>query len=166
MRSATLPSRWRERRSTVRSRKRDPLAEQLAQALLRRPAVGADHRQVDRRRALEAGVREQRGRRARPAATVRDFGSKTSRTGASLLDSSRTASSTREQRRLQLQLLGAERLLAGACSFGLVSSSISSSTFCALAPGGSSVTTSCHWPRARSSIFQRARTLSEPRPVA
>jgi hypothetical protein len=23
-------------------------------------------------------------------------------------------------------------------------------------PGGSSVTTSCHWPRARSSIFQRA----------
>ena len=28
------------------------------------------------------------------------------------------------------------------------------------APGGSSVTTSCHWPRARSSIFQRARTFS------
>jgi hypothetical protein len=50
--------------------------------------------------------------------------------------------------------------------FGLVSSSISSSTFCALVPGGSSVTTTCHWPRARSSIFQRARTLSEPRPLA
>ena len=31
--------------------------------------------------------------------------------------------------------------------------------------GGSSVTTSCHWPRARSSIFQRARTLRLPRPV-
>ena len=29
------------------------------------------------------------------------------------------------------------------------------------APGGSSVTTSCHWPRARSSIFQRARTRSD-----
>ena len=31
---------------------------------------------------------------------------------------------------------------------------------------GSSVTKTCHWPRARSSIFQRARTLSEPRPLA
>jgi hypothetical protein len=30
----------------------------------------------------------------------------------------------------------------------------------ALTPCGNSVTTSCHWPRARSSIFQRARTFS------
>jgi hypothetical protein len=51
-------------------------------------------------------------------------------------------------------------------SFGLVSSSISSSTFWPDVPGGSSVTTSCHWPRARSSIFQRARTFRLPRPVS
>src|SRR6185369_9805421 len=36
--------------------KAHPLAEQLHEALLRRPAVCSDHRQVDRRRALEAGV--------------------------------------------------------------------------------------------------------------
>ena len=50
-------------------------------------------------------------------------------------------------------------------TLGLVISSISSSTFWLLTPGGSSFTTSCHWPRARSSIFQRARTFRLPRPV-
>ena len=33
-------------------------------------------------------------------------------------------------------------------------------------PGGNSVMTTCHWPRASSSIFQRARTLRLPRPVS
>ena len=39
----------------------DPLGQHLAQRLLRRPAVQPDHRQVDRRRRLQAGVRQQRG---------------------------------------------------------------------------------------------------------
>ena len=39
-------------------------------------------------------------------------------------------------------------------------------TVCDEVPGGSSVTTACHWPRASSSIFQRARTFMLPRPVA
>jgi hypothetical protein len=43
---------------------------------------------------------------------------------------------------------------------------ISSSTFFAEVPGGSSYTTICHWPRASRSMFQRARTRTDPRPVA
>ena len=49
---------------------------------------------------------------------------------------------------------------------GFVSSSISSSTFCDDVPGGNSVTTICHWPRAKSSICQRARTFRLPRPLS
>jgi hypothetical protein len=41
---------------------------------------------------------------------------------------------------------------------GLVIASISSWTFFAEAPGGSSVTTICHCPRASRSIVHRART--------
>ncbi len=99
-----------------------------------------------------------------PCSTVRLRGSNTRRTGASLLDSSRTASSTASTAAFSCTC-SCDSAFLPALSFGLVSSSISSSTFCALVPGGSSVTTSCHWPRARSSIFQRARNFSEPRPV-
>ena len=93
------------------------------------------------------------------------LGSKTRRTGASLSDSSRTASSTASTvvRCACCSLLST---FLPAFTFGLVSASISSSTCCVLVPGGSSVTTSCHWPRASSSIFQRARTLRLPRPPA
>ena len=100
-----------------------------------------------------------------PCSTVRLRGSNTRRTGASLLDSSRTASSTASTAAFSCTC-SCDSAFLPALTFGLVSSSISSSTFCALVPGGSSVTTSCHWPRARSSIFQRARSFSEPRPAA
>ena len=95
---------------------------------------------------------------------VRLRGSKTRRTAASLPDSSRTPSSSASTAPLSWTCSGVSAFLP-ALIFGLVISSISSSTFWLLVPGGSSVTTSCHWPRASSSIFQRARTFSEPRPV-
>ena len=41
--------------------KLDPLAQHQAQGLLHRPAVQADHRHVDRRRRLQAGMRQQAG---------------------------------------------------------------------------------------------------------
>ena len=96
--------------------------------------------------------------------TVRVFGSNTRRTAASLLDSSRTASSTASTAAFSCTCSVVSAFLP-ALTFGLVSSSISSSTFCVLVPGGSSCTTSCHWPRARSSMLQRARTFRLPRPV-
>ncbi len=92
------------------------------------------------------------------------FGSHTRRTAASLLDSSRTPSSTASMLALS-STCSLPRAFLPVLIFGLVMSSISSSTFCVLTPGGSSVTTSCHWPRASSSIFQRARTFRLPRPV-
>ena len=92
------------------------------------------------------------------------LGSKTKRTGASLLDSSRTTSSTAKTVALSWVWSALSAFLP-ALTLGLVSSSISSNTFWLLTPGGNSLTTNCHWPRARSSITQRARTLSEPRPV-
>ena len=92
------------------------------------------------------------------------LGSQTRRTAASLLDSSRTPSSTASTLALSWFCSCVSAFLP-ALTLGLVSSSISSSTRWVLTPGGSSVTTSCHWPRARSSIFQRARHFSEPRPV-
>ena len=95
---------------------------------------------------------------------VRVLGSNTKRTAASLLDSSRTTSSTDNTVALSWFCSGLRAFLP-ALTLGLVSSSISSSTRWLLTPGGSSFTTNCHWPRARSSITQRARTLSEPRPV-
>ena len=92
------------------------------------------------------------------------LGSQTRRTAASLLDSSRTTSNTAS--RLALSWFwSCDRAFLPALTLGLVSSSISSSTRWVLTPGGSSVMTNCHWPRARSSIFQRARHFSEPRPL-
>src|SRR5664279_3053051 len=91
--------------------KADPLAEQLQEALLRRPAVGADHRQVDRRRALQAGVGEQRVDEValRHGARLRLEDESHRRLLARLVA---YRVDDREQRRLQLQLLGAEGLLA------------------------------------------------------
>ncbi|MNY02599.1 hypothetical protein D3C86_1351740 [compost metagenome] len=91
------------------------------------------------------------------------LGSNTSRTGASLPDSSRTASSTASSEVFSCTCSGVSAFLPVRI-FGLVISSISSSTFCADVAGGSSCTTICHWPRAISSIFQRARTFRLPRP--
>ncbi|KAG1168246.1 hypothetical protein G6F35_017495 [Rhizopus arrhizus] len=92
------------------------------------------------------------------------FGSKTRRTAASLPDSSRTASSRFSMTALACVCSGV-RLFLPDLTFGLVISSISSRTFWPDVPGGSSVITSCHWPRAISSNCQRARTFSEPRPA-
>ena len=112
MRSSTLASRCSVRSLTVCWRNADPLDEDLAQALQRRPAVAADHRQVDRRRALEAGVREQRVdqflRRDRAALGLEDEAHR--RVAARLVA---RGVEHAEDRRLQLQLLGAQRLLAG-----------------------------------------------------
>ncbi len=80
-------------------------------------------------------------------------------------DSSRTASSRSSIAFFVLSCSGVSVFLPS-LSFGLVSSSISSSTFWPDVFGGSSVTTSCHWPRARSSIFHFARTFRLPRPVS
>jgi hypothetical protein len=115
-----------------RGAKARPLAEQLAQALLRRPAVGADHRQVDRRRALEARVREQRvdelGLRHGARLRLEDD---PHRRFLARLVADRVEH--REHRRLQLQLL---RLQAPSCR---------------RAPSGWSVPRSPRAPSARSS---------------
>ena len=93
------------------------------------------------------------------------LGSNTRRTAASLPDSSRTVSSTDSTSALRFCCSGVNAFLP-VRTLGLVSSSISSSTFWVELPGGNSVTTICHWPRAMSSVTQRALTLSEPRPEA
>ena len=71
------------------------------------------------------------------------LGSNSRRTGASLLDSSRTPSSTIRMLALSCVCSWVSAFLP-AFTLGLVSSSISSSTRCVLTPGGNSVTTSCH----------------------
>ena len=48
---------------------------------------------------------------------------------------------------------------------GLEQASISDITVAVDTPGGSSVMTSFHWPRARFSIFHLARTRRLPRPL-
>ncbi len=91
----------------------DPLGEHLPQALLRRPAVGADHRHVDRRGALEARVREQRRQQIvlRRAARLRLEHQPHRRLLARLVSNGIEHG---EHRGLELQLLGPERFLAGA----------------------------------------------------
>ncbi len=93
-----------------------------------------------------------------------DFGSNTRRIGASRPDSSRTVSSTARIFCFK-DICSGDSAFFPSLTLGLVSSSISSNTFCEDVPGGSSVTTACHWPRAMSSIFQRARTFRLPRPL-
>ena len=91
---------------------RDPLGQDLAQAFLRRPAVGADHRQVDRRRAFERGVGEQRGdqllllHRARLRLEHEAHLGLLARFVAYRVEH-------RKHAQPQLHLLGGERLLAG-----------------------------------------------------
>ena len=92
------------------------------------------------------------------------FGSKTRRTGASFVDSSRTASSTASTVAFSC-VCSALTLLRPASTFGLVSSSISSSTWRAGA-GRQLGDDERHWPRASCSTFQRARTFRPPRPLS
>ena len=93
------------------------------------------------------------------------LGSNTKRTAASLLDSSRTPSSTFRMVDLRLFCSGVKVFLP-TFTFGFVISSISCSTRWEEVAGGNSFTTICHWPRANSSIDQRARTLILPRPAS
>ena len=93
------------------------------------------------------------------------LGSKTKRTGAPRVDSSRTLSKTFRMVCLRLVCSGLKDFLPN-FTFGLVSSSISCNTFCVDVAGGNSLTTTCHCPRANSSTLQRARTLIEPRPFS
>ena len=92
------------------------------------------------------------------------FGSNTSRTGCVRSDSSRALSSIDSINCFSRVCSGVSDFLPGLFC-GLAIASISSSTFFAEVPGGSSTTTICHWPRARRSMLQRARTRTEPRPV-
>ena len=95
-----------------------------------------------------------------------DFGSSTRRTGEDLSDSSRTASSAREHQVLQVDLLLRERLLA---LLGLRigrALDVLEHRRAWTRRSGSSVTATCHWPRASSSTVQRARTRRLPRPVS
>ena len=93
------------------------------------------------------------------------FGSNTKRTAASLLDSSRTPSKTLRMVDFKLFCSGV-RVFLPTFTLGLVISSISCKTRWDEVAGGNSLTTICHWPRANSSIDQRARTLTLPRPVS
>ena len=94
-----------------------------------------------------------------------DFGSSTMRTGDDLSDSSRTVSSAASITVFRLTCSCASDFLP---SFGLgfVARSMSSSTARVDTPNGSSVTAMRHWPRARSSTVQRARTRRLPRPLS
>mmetsp|Transcript_57652 Transcript_57652/g.135681 ORF Transcript_57652/g.135681 Transcript_57652/m.135681 type:complete len:823 (+) Transcript_57652:883-3351(+) len=89
-----------------------PLAQHLAQALLRGAAVGADHGQVDRRAALQAGVGQQRVDQVlllhRAALGLEDDAHR--RVLAGLVAH---AVQHRQQAGLELQLLGRQRLFAG-----------------------------------------------------
>jgi len=91
----------------------DPLGQHLAQALLRR--AGPSRPTI----VMLTGTLDSRLVCASSAvistlcSIARLLGSKTSRTGASLPDSSRTASSTASTAGLELNLIGRERLLAG-----------------------------------------------------
>ncbi len=59
MRSSTLPRRCRAAPRDRVDAERAPLAQDVAQRLLTRPAVGTDHHQIRRHAGLEAGVRQQ-----------------------------------------------------------------------------------------------------------
>ena len=163
MRSSTLPRRWRERRSMVPWRnaihscsicRNDFWVGRPSRPIIVRLMGDDVSRLVCANNAVMSSCCSMR----------LVLGSNTSRTGASLLDSSRTTSSTASTLALSWVWSCVNAFLP-ALTFGLVNSSISSSTRWLLTPGGNSVTTSCHCPRASSSIFQRARTFSEPRPV-
>jgi hypothetical protein len=107
MRASTLLSGARCARD-VCARKSIHSTQDLAQALQRGPAVAADHHQVERRGGFEAGVREQRVDelllvdRLGSSARTRDAPARPCPIRRA------PASSTREHRRLQLQLLGAQ----------------------------------------------------------
>ncbi len=60
MRSSTLPRRWRQRRVTVNWRNPTHSPRIAPSPFCARPAVGADHHQVERRVRFQARVREQR----------------------------------------------------------------------------------------------------------
>ena len=164
MRSCTFASRWRVRRSTVARRKsihsRRIVRSPFCTGRPSRPTIVRFSGTLDSRLVCASSVVINSA-----CSTVRLFGSKTRRTFASLLLSSRTVSSTASTVCLSCTWSCKSAFLP-ALTFGFVSSSISAITLAALVPGGSSLTTSCHWPRARSSMTQRARTFRLPRPPA
>ena len=92
----------------------------------------------------------------------------TRRTSCSLPDSSRTPDSEMADRKaaLRLSCSGVNTFLpAFSLATGLEQASISDITVAVDTPGGSSVMTRRHWPRASGSIFHLARTRRLPRPV-
>ena len=164
MRSLTLPRRWLVRRVTVptlnsihslkislrpfcRGRPSFPIITRLIEAL--------DSKEVWAKRSVTNSC----------CSMFLLFGSKTRRTGAPRVDSSRTLSKTLRMVCLRLICSALKDFLPN-FTFGLVSSSISCKTFCVEVAGGNSLTTTCHCPRANSSMLQRARTLIDPRPFS
>ena len=163
MRSSTLLRRWRERRSMVVWR------NSIHSVIIRRSdfCVGLPSMPIMVRLIGEVVSRLVWASSAviSSCCSMRlVLGSNTRRTSASLLLSSRATSSRASMLALSW-VWSWLRVFLPALTLGLVISSTSCKTMAVLVPGGSSVTTSCHWPRASSSIFQRARTLSEPLPV-
>ncbi len=163
IRSSTRSRRWRLRRSTVSTRN----AHHSARIVTRFFWRGRPSRPIITRLTATPASRLvcARSTRSSSSGSTRDvFGSTTSRTGASRPDSSRTASSTASTACFSCPC-SAVSAFRPARSFGLTSSSISSSTRCAETPCGRLVKTSCHCPRANSSTMCVARMRIDPRPL-
>ena len=150
MRSSTLPRRWALRRRTVCSRKSIHSCRISVSVFWRgRLSWPSITRLMDTEvsRLVQAS-----SVLTSSACSMREvLGSKTRRTAASRPLSSRTASITFRICDLACSCSGVRAFLP-LRTFGLLSSSTSSSTFWDETPCGSSSTTSCHWPRASSSM--------------
>ena len=163
MRSSTLPSRCALRRRTVCSRKSIHSCRMSVSVFWRgrlsRPSIT---RLIDTE--VSRLVQASRVFTSSDCSIFEVRGSNTRRTAASRPLSSRTASITFRICCFACSCSGVSAFLP-VRTFGLLSSSTSSSTFWADTPCGSSSMTSCHWLRASSSMCQRARTRMEPRPL-
>jgi len=95
----------------------------------------------------------------------RELGSRTRRTGFFSSDSSRVLSSRARIACLRFFCSGDSSFLP-VLGCGLASASIWVNTWAVETPGGSSVTTMRHWPRASCSTVHCARTRTLPRPDA
>ena len=120
----------RAARAPSRSGTRSTPAGSRASAFWRgRPSRPIITRLIEHAR-LEAGMRQQHVHELLSGPVLRVFGSNTSRTGASRPDSSRIVSSTPSSWSASAAAAPADSDFLPSLTFGLVSSSISSSTFC------------------------------------
>ena len=164
MRSSTLSRRNLERRVTVAKRNSSHSARMSFRFLpVGRPSSPTITRLIE---ALVSMLVFASSRLMNSFSSWReDLGSNTRRTGWLRSDSSRARSSMDSISCFSRCCSGVSDFFPGR-GCGLVMASISSSTLREDAPGGSSCTTTCHCPRARRSMLQRARTRTAPRPLA